>query len=200
MKSTALFVQTFLAGCILCSTCGAMPIPLGEINYDGYGGIRVIASGVEFSWTDHWWTKSLDWGIVTTSDVGKTFTQSPVTSPHFDFFASMLTSGTDDWLVILSHFPGVGGAGRESLESYWLNKFIQTETVDFYGWQVTEISLTVNSLTFDTPGRNPNGDGIWTDYVYDVTFTIYGIPEPATLLLLAFGMVVVRRKQGPRGI
>lgn len=200
MKNIALFVLALLGGCILCSTCEAMPIPLGEINHDNSPGARVIASGVELLWNDGGETNFLDWGVVTPSDVGKTFTQSPVTSPGFDFFASMLTSGTDDQLFILLHFPDDGIAGTVTWESYWLSKFIQTETVDFYGWQVTEISLTVNSLTIDTPGRNPNGDGIWTDCVYDVTFTIYGIPEPATLLLLAFGMVVVRRKQGPRGI
>ena len=199
MKSIAFFVLAFLAGSILCSTCEAMPIPLGEINHGTHGGARLIASAVVFSWTTEDETKRLDWGSVTTSDVGKTFIQSSVTSPRFDLFASLLTSGTDDLLAILRHFPGVGGAGRESLESYWLNKFIQTETVDFYGWQVTEISLIVNSLAFDSPGSNPNGDGIWTDYVYDVTFTIYGISEPATLLLLAFGMVVVRRRQGLKG-
>lgn len=197
MKSIALVVLAFLAGSILCNTCEAMPIPLGEINHDSREGARVIASGLVFSWTDEWRTKSLDWEVVTPSDVGETFTQSPVTSPYFDFFASLLTSGTDDFLIIWRHFPEItgGGAGTGTLESNWLNKFIQTETVDFYGWQVTEINLTVNSLTIDTPGSNPIGDGIWTDYVYDVTFSIYGIPEPATLLLLAFGMVVVRRKQ-----
>lgn len=195
MKSVALFVLAFIPGCILCSTCEAVPIPLGEINHDSSGGARVITSGVEFSWTDERETISLDWGVVTPLDVGETFTQTAVTSPDFNFFASLLTSGTDDQLFIWLHHP-VGGAGTLAPESYWLNKFIQTETVDFYGWQVTEISLTVNSLTIDTPGRNPNGDGIWTDYFYDVTFTIHGIPEPATLLLLAFGMVVLRRKQG----
>jgi hypothetical protein len=202
MKNIALFVLAFLADCILCSTCEATPIPLGEINHGTRRGARVIASAVEFSWTTEDESKSLDWGVVATSDVGETFTQSPVTSPHFDLFASLLTSGTDDFLIIWVHFPDIvgGSGGTGSLESQWLNKFIQTETADFYGWQVTEISLTINSLTIDTPGSNPNGDGIWTDYVYDVTFTIYGIPEPATLLLLAFGMLVVRRKQGLKGI
>ncbi|NIT60734.1 MAG: PEP-CTERM sorting domain-containing protein [Aliifodinibius sp.] len=195
MKNIALFVLALLGGCILCSTCEAMPITLGEIQYDGRGGASVIVSAVEFSWTDHGPTKLLDWGVVTPSDVGETFTQSPVTSPNFDFFASLLTSGTDDILCIQIYFPDHSYHGRQALESYWFNKFIQTENVDFYGWQVTEISLTVNSLTIDTPGRNPNGDGIWTDCAYDVTFTIYGIPEPATVLLLAFGSLFLARKR-----
>ena len=190
MKSVSFVIPAFLVGCILCSTCEAMPIPLGEINHDDSGGSRVIASSVEFSWNDHWWTKLLDWGVVTPSDVGKTFTQSAVTSPDFDFFSSMLTSGTDDILYVQLRFPNGSSAGTGAPESYWLNKFIQTETVDFYGWQVTEINLTVNSLTIDTPGSNPNGDGIWTDCVYDVTFSIYGIPEPSTLLLLGLGAVM----------
>ncbi|MBW8042156.1 MAG: PEP-CTERM sorting domain-containing protein [Planctomycetes bacterium] len=202
MKSVALFVLAFFVGCILCSTCEAVPIPLGEINDDSRGGANVIASGLVFSWSPVDEPKSLDWGVVTSSDVGRTFTQSAVTSPNFNVFASLLTSGTDDFLMIWRSFPDIVGvgAGTGKLENRWLNKFIQTESVDFYGWQVTEISLTVNSLTIDTPGNNPNGDGIWTDYAYDITFTIHGIPEPATLFLLAFGMVLVRRKQGQRGI
>jgi len=179
-----------------------MPIPLGEINHDSSDGSRIIASAVEFSWTTEDETKLLVWDSVSTSDVGKTFIQSSVTSPRFDLFASLLTSGTDDFLIIWKHFPDIVGlgSGTGSFESQWLNKFIQTETADFYGWQVTEISLTINSLTIDSPGSDPVGDGIWTDCTYDITFTIYGIPEPATLLLLAFGIVVVRRKQGLKGI
>ena len=49
MKTIAFVVLAFLAGSILCSTCEAMPIPLGEINHDSSGGARLIASAVEFS-------------------------------------------------------------------------------------------------------------------------------------------------------
>ncbi|MHC4642876.1 MAG: hypothetical protein ACYS32_14635, partial [Planctomycetota bacterium] len=121
MKSIALFVLAFLAGNILCSTCEATLTPLGEINHDSRGGSRIIASAVVFSWTTEDETKRLDWGSVTTSDVGKTFTQSPVTSPHFDLFASLLTSGTDDFLIIWKHYPDIVGlsAGTGSFESQW---------------------------------------------------------------------------------
>jgi len=49
VKSISFVVLAFLAGSILCNTCEAMPVPLGEINHDSSGGARLIASAVEFS-------------------------------------------------------------------------------------------------------------------------------------------------------
>jgi hypothetical protein len=71
-------------------------------------------------------------------------------------------------------FPPGGGAGR----GLWESAF--GASPDFQGYTVTAIGLSINSLTFESPGRNPNGDGNWTDCFYNVTFKIYG-PIPVEL-------------------
>lgn len=175
-----------------CLTLNSYAMSLGEINNSGGGGGSVIVTGMEFAWSsDEGLT--MYWEVVTPFDVGKTFHQSSATSENFDFFASMLTSGTDDFLWIASFFPGGGGSSNGAEESWWLNKFVPTQSVDFYGYEITDIALTVNALTIDSPGTNPNRDGVWTDYTFDVTYTI--IPEPTTVLLLGLGGLALLRKR-----
>jgi len=182
------------------NTNGA-PVPLAEIHESAAGGSRSIYTELGFAWgaldpTGVMVEHRLDWPCLGLSDIGKAVTHSNETSPEFTYYASMLTSATDDYLILLDLYcPGLqehGGHGEA--ESVWLDKLVQTPTVDFYGYEITEIALTLNALTFDSPGSNPNKDGIWTDHSYDVTYTIYGIPEPATLLLLGLATPALRRK------
>jgi hypothetical protein len=181
--------------CLVLNSYAMTAIPLGEINHNSGGGFAIIASGPEFLWEageSPVGGNGMFWDVVTPFDVGKTFLNSSAISENFDFFASMLTSGTDDFLWIEACC-----AGKGTFESRWLNKFVPTPTVDFYGYEITEIGLTVNALTIDSPGWNPNGDGVWTDYTYDVTFTIYGVPEPTTVLSLGLGgLALLRRWRG----
>ena len=73
---------------------------------------------------------------------------------------------------------------------------------DLIGYSISRIELHLDELTVDSPGDDPNGDGIWTDYSDEVTITFHGermgdvIPEPATLSLLGFGaLALVRRRR-----
>jgi hypothetical protein len=134
--------------------------------------------------------------LVGTSDVGFPFVASPSSDPDFTRFVSYITDGTDDAL----HFrAGLGGGfsfGEARPESGWLTEKIGEEP-DLSGYVIEEITLTVNSLSLDSPGRNLNGDGIWTDVSAECIFVFYGIPEPATLLLLSLGgLALLRRHSG----
>lgn len=183
------------------NTHGAL-VRLGEIHESSTGGSASIYTELGFAWGVLDSTKvmiehRLDWPCFGPSDVGKTVTHSNETSPEFAYYASMLTSGTDDDLILLDLYcPGLGeSSGHGGAESDRLDKFVQTPTADFYGYEITEIALTLNALTFDSPGSNPNRDGVWTDHSYDVTYTIYGIPEPASLLLFGLGALALRSKK-----
>ena len=97
--------------------------------------------------------------------------------------------------IIPSPGSGVGGFGIGYLETDIFGD-VTLNGIDLGGYDIEAIAMRVDSLWFDSPGRNPNGDGIWTDCGYDLTFTF--IPEPATLSLLAIGMVLLRHERRRR--
>lgn len=114
MKNIALVVLAFHVGCILCSTCEAMPIPLGEIQRSSGGGNHYISYEIEIEW----WSGSdipiepiMTWGRLGIVDVGTTVTLSSGTSAEFDHYSAMLTSGTDDLFWILVNMPPLSGRG-----------------------------------------------------------------------------------------
>ncbi len=133
--------------------------------------------------------------LVGMSDVGSTFVASSSSDPDFTRFVSIFTNGTDDGLSFYAGFGGGFSFGEARLESSWLGDQV-TEEPDLSGYVIEQITLTVNSLALDSPGTNPNRDGIWTDISADCTFTFYGIPEPSPLILLALGSSPLSRRRG----
>ncbi|MGB2987265.1 MAG: PEP-CTERM sorting domain-containing protein [Phycisphaerae bacterium] len=129
-------------------------------------------------------------------DVGSTFAASTDPYSDFDGFVTLLTNGTDDTLRMGTKFRvGSGGSTGEGLasESDWLSEFLAPGAVDLSGYLIDEITLTVDKLTFDIPGSDPNGDGNWTDWNAEITFNI--VPEPVTLALLGIGVFTLIRRQ-----
>jgi hypothetical protein len=128
---------------------------------------------------------SLSWNI-TSEDVGQTFFASADTQENFDAFAFHLTNGINNSLILtdstISAFPTYAESD--------LISGIQ-DGVDFEGYKIDSLALTVNELFL-------NYNGFRTNYSYDITYTIYGapIPEPGTVFLLGVGCLVFRRWNG----
>lgn len=130
------------------------------------------------------------WGF-SPSDIGQTFDQYDSILPidQVNDFKALLTNGIDDVLHISDNiFLGIDGQFPG-----WKNEseFIVDGTeVDLAGYVIDDISLTINDFTLDNTGG-------FADYSYDVTFTIAGslIPEPATLIFLGLGGLVLRRRR-----
>jgi hypothetical protein len=120
---------------------------------------------------------------ISMDDIGTTLIASSITSPDFDLFTNLLTNGVNDTLNL-----ELFGCGGGEPDSNWLiakGDVLKAYKIDHYG-------LTINSLTIVT---FQTSNGFWTDVSGDFTFNVYGtIPEPATLSLLALGVVLVRRK------
>lgn len=90
-------------------------------------------------------------------------------APGFAEAVAQLTDSIDEVIergYLLGGGSGGGGYGS-GLESRFIGGGISgTLDPDFAGYTITKIVLTADTLTFATPGRDPNGDGLWTDYLF----------------------------------
>jgi hypothetical protein len=171
------------------------------------GGSRVLypatffllgwGDGVQDPWADYW---LFDHVPVWPSDEGETFALTSSDDYDFDAFVAGITNGINNpinFMIDLDDGINSGGGGRHFPES---DLFYPEDPsrIDLLGFEITEIRLTVDTLWLDMPGRNPNGDGYWTDYVAKVTYEIHGVPvpEPGTAtqaVVLCLGVLGLRR-------
>ncbi|HZE70861.1 MAG TPA: hypothetical protein VE135_15230 [Pyrinomonadaceae bacterium] len=95
-------------------------------------------------------------------DVGRTFSIS--SGAQFETASALLTNGSNEYIVFFTG-PGIiggGSAGEQRFESQLF--FGNSGRIDFAGFQITSLDFRLDEFVLNTPGRNPNGDGIWTDF------------------------------------
>ena len=117
---------------------------------------------------------------ITTADVGRTFTVTEATDANFKDFAANLTDGKPEKITFSLGSGEVRGAELSISKSGALFN----GNPDLKGNTINSIDFRINSLTLDTPGTNPNGDGVWTNYSFDGTLSVNGQPTvdpPSTL-------------------
>lgn len=127
--------------------------------------------------------------ILSANSVGQTYTVS--SGAQFDQAVQLLTNGINDNVSYeVDGSPGGGGIGIGSSEAgFFFGDDTGAHGVDFAGYQINSISLTVNSLNLSTPGSNPNGDGVWTDAKLNATLKINTVPVPAAMWLFGSGLL-----------
>ena len=191
MKKKTAFVLAIAVVVLSCAGYSSATV-LGTIEYNRAGSDLGEFSEMNFSIcyplplptepgpVNVGWDRSisLSWNV-TPDDVGKTLFASADTHQNFDVFTFPLTNGINNSLILtdctVSIFPTYA-------ESTLINGI--QDGVDFEGYTIDGIALTVNELFLDY-------NGFLTNYSYDITYTINGemiaIPEPGMVLLLGLG-------------
>lgn len=131
---------------------------------------------------------------VTPADVGRTFTVNADTDTDFNQFVSFLTDGKPDAMQLKMGSGTLGSSGS----SLGASGNLLGGNPDLAGDRIDSISMRINSFKLDSPGINPNGDGVWTDESFNATVIVEGeplspnrataVPSPtSTLGVLLFG-------------
>ena len=125
-------------------------------------------------------------------DAGRTYHIGPGDDPAFGTFVDLFTNGRDDLLLFGTSFPN---GFRDGIPVHESDLFVQlpagSNGIDLQGFAIGSFDLRLNQLTITSPGRNPNGDGVWTDYSWNATLYIYPVPEPSVTALAAAGLAVL---------
>jgi hypothetical protein len=96
-------------------------------------------------------------------------------SPNFGLIVNELTNGTLGGFGWEITHPGCcGGLANNDGEAVLLGDQVGPSGVDLAGYTVERIGFRVDSVTFDSPGEDGNGDGIWTDFRLRGAFVFEG--------------------------
>jgi hypothetical protein len=185
-------LMALCAGCFVLLAAGAVHADLlFSYTQSGGEGGRSIRTN-EFLPTYYYTPPSirsplfeLPWSA---NDVGSTRTETSSTSTNFNAFIALMTDGIQE--TILFAVGGYAGTRTGFLVS---ESTVVGRTPDLSGYRIDSISLHLNSLSFSTPGTDPNHDGLWTDVSFLYTLTANGaqIPEPSStsLVMLSAGIL-----------
>lgn len=76
-------------------------------------------------------------------------------------------------LAIKFRLPPGGGLGDGGLESQlFFPAAAGISKIDFQGDEIESITLWLRALTLEIPGKDPNKDGIWTDFQISATIFV----------------------------
>lgn len=199
--------RLLIALAAMVATSGAANAALiGTYTADGGGGSAAVAEDMLFRIgyysypqpAEYFFEENLSGGLVS---------YELTSGSAFDSFAAQLTDGVDesvsfDHRLIVGGAPSAGGT-RSASESEILIGGATGE--DFQDYAIDRIVMTIVSGMLDTPGSDPNNNGVWTDFSFTVRLDIFGealvseVPLPAAAplfaLALAGGAGFLRRKR-----
>ena len=96
-------------------------------------------------------------------------------TPYFDNIVSEITNG------VSGHIEAEVRASTGSFaliygrtEPQFFGDQVGPSGVDLAGYRIDRIGFRVDEITIDSPGRDPNGDGIWTDFSIKGAFLFKG--------------------------
>lgn len=100
---------------------------------------------------------------------GMRFTADATTDPDWPYFAHHLTDGVPHQVRVVLMLSSGSGSGY------------QIPGPEFPGMIITRAELQLGTVSLVSPGSNPNGDGNWTDYVFEARLDVYGTGPTAAV-------------------
>lgn len=177
---------TLIAVLMLIAVGASEAAILGSYHGKGSGGSRSVdtvwLSYVSFG--DRHYELFDDTPLI--ANIGKTlWISSDQQDRDFSKAVAYLTNGANDsFEMMVGTRYASWGIPIDERKAF----FSGTGGPDFAGQNVGAIGVMINGATATSPGENPNHDGIWTDYTYDLTLLVatgVPVPEPASMLVLA---------------
>lgn len=114
---------------------------------------------------------------LTGEDAGTTMSLGPDDSAGFDEAVALLTNGVNDevalWRTVVGGSTAITGSFEEVAFS---GGALDGQEPDFAGAEITGISLELDSVSIQSPGDDPNGDGLWTYAFIEGRIVVMGRP------------------------
>lgn len=177
----SIIVLAFLAGCgdDDSPTAPDAPQPLAYFEVAAGVGGRVVTDAATLSLFVG--PDGADFAIfdVTLSgdDAGTTMSLGPDGNSDFDEAVALLTNGVNDEVALWRTLVGGGAAITGSFETdAFSGGALDGQEPDFVGAEITSISLELDSVSIQSPGNDPNGDGLWTDAFFEGRIVVMGRP------------------------
>lgn len=164
-----------------CPTCPEVPVQaLAQIDFDRRGGSSVVtdSAGVVIDVG----TISVDAQAIvdlwfTAADSGRTIRIDASNNPEFAGAIEILTNGGDDRMQLHLFLDPPVGSGTWGYESDWIDGGTTGDLhPDLAGTEISHVLLHLLDVEFESPGMDPNQDGVWTDYDIDMRLVIMGRP------------------------
>jgi hypothetical protein len=96
-------------------------------------------------------------------------------SPYFDNVVSEITNGVSGYIEAeVRASTGAFASSYPRTEPQFFGDQVGPSGVDLAGYRIDRIGFRVDEITIDSPGRDPNGDGIWTDFSIKGAFLFKG--------------------------
>lgn len=169
----ALVVGSIL-GAVACHDATKPAVPIVDQRFSVGIGTRVVSTGAVF------FMATLD---STQNGFQLVIDTFPITSPGTHAlgkgdptFAQATARLTDGHLDIVEYglrFVPNGG-GLTSLDQDWHALGRSATDGDLAAYTLTSVQLVLDTVTFASPGSNPNGDGIWSEADIIGHLVIYG--------------------------